>query len=84
MDTASAAVGVKVTVRLGASYTAVPGTAVPPAVRATAVPAWMGSLNVAVTVLVVGTPVAFAAGLLAVTVGGVVSVAEVSKTTSTQ
>jgi hypothetical protein len=51
---------------------------------------WTGSLNVAVTLLVVGTPVAPAAGLVAVTVGGVVSVVppppppEGENTTSTQ
>src|SRR5664279_1625600 len=83
--TVKAPVGVNVTVRLGASYPTLPGTATAPAARATrAVPAWIGSLNVAVTVLVVGTPVALAAGLFAVTVGGVVSVAAVSKTPSTQ
>ena len=86
---ARAAVGVKVTVRLGASYATLPGTAVAlptgPAARAMAtVPAWMGSLNVAVTVVAVGTPVAFVTGLLAVAVGGVVSVEDVLKTTSTQ
>ena len=43
-----------------------------------------GSLNVAVAVVPVGTPVAPAAGLRAVTVGAVVSVAAVSNTTSTQ
>ena len=36
-------------------------------------PDWTGSLNVAVTVVDVATPVAPAAGVRAVTVGGVVS-----------
>ena len=44
----------------------------------------MGSLKVAVTVVLRGTPVAFAAGLLPVTVGAVVSLTVVLKTTSTQ
>src|SRR5664280_628794 len=82
---ARAAVGVKVTVRLGASYATLPATLVAPTLRSNAaVPAWMGSLNVAVTVVVVGTPVAFAAGLFAVTVGGVLSTTDVANTTSTQ
>jgi hypothetical protein len=43
-----------------------------------------GSLNVAVTAVEVATPVAPLAGVLPVMAGGVVSVAVVSKTTSTQ
>src|SRR6478609_9133996 len=67
VDAASAAVGVNVTVRVGGSYATLPETVVP-AVRATvAVPVWMDSLNVAVTLVLRETPVAFAAGLLAVT-----------------
>ena len=42
------------------------------------------SLNVAVTLALVATPVAALAGAVVVTVGGVVSVAVVVKTTSTQ
>lgn len=48
------------------------------------VDAWTGSLKVAVTVLEVGTPVAFGAGVRAERVGGVVSAAVVSNTASTQ
>src|SRR5664279_5659995 len=53
---ARAAVGVNVTVWLGASYATLPGTAVwlptGPDMRVMpTVPAWMGSLNVAVTVV---------------------------------
>jgi hypothetical protein len=82
---ASAAPGVKVTVRLVGSYAVLPDTVVLLVVRARlAVPAWMSSLNVAVTTVFTGTPVAPAAGVVAVTDGGVVSVAEVWKTTSTQ
>ena len=43
-----------------------------------------GSLKVAVTVVVVGTPAAPGAGARADSVGGTVSVAVVLKTTSTQ
>jgi hypothetical protein len=45
---------------------------------------WIDSLKVAVTVVAVETPDAFGAGVSAVTVGGVVSVAVVLYTTSTQ
>jgi hypothetical protein len=50
------------------------------------VPGWIGSLNVAVTVVPVETPEAFTAGVLATTVGGVVSgdVVVALKRTSTQ
>jgi hypothetical protein len=44
----------------------------------------MASLRVAVMVVLRGTPVAFDAGVLAVTVGAVVSFTVVLKTTSTQ
>jgi hypothetical protein len=45
---------------------------------------WTDSLKAALTVVVVGTLVAPLAGLWLVTVGGVVSVAVVVNTTSTQ
>ena len=86
---ASAADGVKVTVWLAASYAVLPDTEVLPAARVTTgVAACTGSLKVAVTVVVVATPVAPAAGLRDVTVGGVVSPPPppdpVLNTTSTQ
>src|SRR5687768_11315553 len=61
VDGASAAAGVNVTVRVAASYPVLPDTDVAPAARARlAVPAWIGSLSVALTVVVTGTPVALA------------------------
>jgi hypothetical protein len=48
------------------------------------VPACTGSLRVALTVLVVGTPAAPPAGLVPVTVGAVVSAPLLVNTTSTQ
>ena len=62
-----------------------PATVPLPAARSRcAVPAWTGSLRVAVTVVVGGIPVALDAGLVPVTVGGVVSETLVSNTVSTQ
>ena len=64
----------------------VPVTAAPPApVRLTAaVPDWSGSLKVAVTVLPIETPVAPAAGVRPVTVGGVVSAGGAAAVVKTQ
>src|SRR4051812_40078874 len=85
VDAARAAPGVNVTVRVVALYAVVPDTAVPFAVTlSAALPDWIGSLSVALIVVVVGTLVALPAGLVLVTVGGTVSLAVVSKTTSTQ
>ena len=62
-----------------------PVTVVLPALSArAAVPACSGSFSVALTVVVVATPVAPEAGAVPVTVGGVVSVTLVLNTTSTQ
>ena len=61
----------------------VPATAPAGPVRVIAAPV-TGSLNVAVTGAVAATPAAPAAGARAESEGGVLSVAVVSKTTSTQ
>ena len=72
-------VGSNVTTRLVALYDTVPATACAVAwsVRVTVVPlivlAVMASLNVPVGLIVAATPVAPLAGVVAVTVGGVVS-----------
>jgi hypothetical protein len=83
---ASAALGVNVAVRLVPSYVVVPATAPPPEVCSVMeiVEDCTDSLTVALTVVLVGTLVAPLAGLWLVTVGGVVSVAVVLNTTSTQ
>ncbi len=71
-----------------ASYVAAPGTWVPPGPRSSraTLPAWTGSLRVAVTSVPTGTLVAPVAGVRPVTVGLVVSVPlePSAKTTSTQ
>ncbi len=80
------AAGVKVAVRVPASYVVLPATALPPGPLSAivTVPASTFSLNVADTALPSGTSVAFGAGERSVTVGFVVSSAVVSNTTSTQ
>jgi len=79
VDAVSAALGVKAIVWLVPLVGLfVPGTAVPPGplTPMTAVEASSGSLNVALTGLLVATPVAPEAGTLLDTVGGVVSAAD--------
>jgi hypothetical protein len=79
--------GVNVALWFAASYEVFPATGFPPASASAipAVPAWIGSLNAAVTVVVVATPVAPEAGVRETTVGGVVSTpVDVERTTSTQ
>ena len=81
-------VGVSVALVVAESYVTVDGTTFPDPSRSWKldVPTELElsiSLNTAVTVVVRITPVAFGAGLFAVTVGGVLS-ATVSKTGSTQ
>ena len=87
VDAANAADGVNVAVFVDALYAVVPGTAVAPAANEKpTVPACTASENVAVGATEVATPVAPAAGVDAVTVGGVVSAGggPVARTTSTQ
>ena len=86
VDVESAAVGLSDSVLVGPSYAVVAATGVGPLARLmTTVLGSTLSLKVAVTVvLVVPTPVAPGAGWRSTTVGFVVSVALVSKTTSTQ
>jgi len=86
VEVASPLVGVNVAVRLVPSYVVVPPTAVPLEFFKVMeiVEDCTASLKVAVTVVLVGTLVPPLAGLRLVTVGAVVSVAVVLKTTSTQ
>src|SRR4051794_22422082 len=86
VETVRAALGVNVAVCVELLYAEVPLTGVVPgpASATLVVVACMGSLNVALTVVLVGTFVVPLAGLWPVTVGGVVSGAEGAKTTSTQ
>ena len=87
VEAASAVVGVNVAVFVAALYAVAPGTAVAPAANAKpTVPACTASENVAVGATDVATAVAPAAGVVAVTVGGVVSTGgvPVAMTTSTQ
>jgi hypothetical protein len=85
VDTANAADGVNVAVRVPASYVVVPSTGEPPCGVTDITVELTASLNVAVTVDATGTPVAPTAGVRPVTVGAVVSGAtDVTKTTSTQ
>ena len=87
---ARAAFGISVAVRVDALYVTVAATRAPPPSRKSNVLAVMvagstGSLKVAVSEVVTLTLVAPAAGLIVVTVGGVVSVGNVvANTTSTQ
>jgi hypothetical protein len=85
---ASALFGVSVTAVRAVFSVTVAGTAPPGPVSVNAVPVdCTGSLKVALTALVVATPVALAAGVRDVTVGGVVSAPPLNpvvKVTSTQ
>ena len=87
----SEAVGSRVAVRVAALQVTAAATSAPAGVRSSNVEVEMdagsiASLKVAVTLAVTATPVAPAAGVVPVTVGGVVSPAPavVSNTTSTQ